>query len=199
MACRMCFQSRDSGAAASKYSSWICIFSGRFFGRTILPRHMTSPSAPALAQATRLDDFDRRILAELSRDGRLSNSDLARRIGLSASACWMRVRALEESGVIKGYAAVIDRALIGLPETVTVDKQKHTGDVLEGFEAAIERMPQVIEASLVAGDFDYYLRVAASSTADYEHFLREKLYRIPGVRQARSIFILRELARPLAL
>ncbi|MHB8813952.1 MAG: Lrp/AsnC family transcriptional regulator [Steroidobacteraceae bacterium] len=174
---------------------------------------MTSPTAPAgptalpgangTAEPHRLDEIDHRILAELSRDGRLSNTDLARRIGLSASACWTRVRALEESGVIKGYAAIIDRAAIGLPETVvvevTVDKQKHTGDVLEGFEAAIERMPQVIEASLVAGDFDYYLRVAASSTADYEHFLREKLYRVPGVRQARSIFILREIPRPLAL
>jgi Lrp/AsnC family leucine-responsive transcriptional regulator len=168
-----------------------------------------SPSAPATPPATtataphRLDEVDHRILAELSSDGRLSNTDLAHRIGLSASACWTRVRALEESGVIKGYAAIIDRAAIGLPETVvvevTVDKQKHTGDVLAGFEAAIEGMPQVIEASLVAGDFDYYLRVAASSTADYEQFLRAKLYRIPGVRQARSIFILREIPRPLAL
>lgn len=168
---------------------------------------MADPLAPTtpipVAPPHQLDDIDHRILAELSRDGRLSNTDLARRIGLSASACWTRVRALEESGIIKGYTAIIDRAAIGFPETVvvevTVDKQKHTGDVLEGFEAAIERMPQVIEASLVAGDFDYYLRVAASSTADYEHFLREKLYRVPGVRQARSIFILREIARPLIL
>lgn len=164
---------------------------------------MSTPSAPAPLEPHRLDEIDHRILTELSRDGRLSNTDLAQRIGLSASACWTRVRALEDCGVIKGYAAIIDRAAIGLPETVvvevTVDKQKHTGDVLAGFEAAIAGMPQVIEASLVAGDFDYYLRVAASSTADYEHFLREKLYRIPGVRQARSIFILREIARPLAI
>ncbi|HWF98831.1 MAG TPA: Lrp/AsnC family transcriptional regulator [Steroidobacteraceae bacterium] len=169
----------------------------------------TTPATPATAAGSaaagthRFDEIDHRILAELARDGRLSNTDLAHRIGLSPSACWTRVRALESSGVIKGYAAIIDRAAIGLPETVvvevTVDKQKHTGDVLEGFEAAILQMPQVIEASLVAGDFDYYLRVAASSTADYEHFLREKLYRIPGVRQARSIFILREIARPLAI
>jgi len=164
---------------------------------------MTDPTTTASDEPHRLDGIDHRILAELSSDGRLSNTDLARRIGLSPSACWTRVRALEQSGVIKGYAAIIDRAAIGLPETVvvevTVDKQKQTGDVLAGFEAAIERLPQVIEASLVAGDFDYYLRVAASSTTDYEHFLREKLYRIPGVRQARSIFILREIPRPLAL
>jgi Lrp/AsnC family leucine-responsive transcriptional regulator len=138
----------------------------------------TASAAPTPVAPHRLDDIDHRILAELSHDGRLSNTDLARRIGLSPSACWTRVRALEQSGIIKGYTAIIDRAAIGFPETVvvevTVDKQKHTGDVLEGFEAA-------------------------SSTADYEHFLREKLYRVPGVRQARSIFILREIARPLTL
>jgi Lrp/AsnC family leucine-responsive transcriptional regulator len=167
------------------------------------PLAPASAPAPGATQANRYDELDHRILTELARDGRLSNTELARRIGLSASACWTRVRALEESGVIKGYAAIIDRAAIGRPETVvvevTLDKQKHTRDVLAGFEAAIERMPEIIEASLVAGDFDYYLRVAASSTADYEHFLREKLYRIPGVRQARSIFILREIAHPLVL
>ena len=150
-----------------------------------------------------LDELDRRILTELSRNGRLSNTDLARRVGLSASACWTRVRALEESGVIKGYTAVIDRAAIGMPETivveVTLDKHKHAGDAMENFGRAIERLPQVIDAAVVAGDFDYYLRVAASSTAEYEYFLREKLYRIPSVRQARSIFILREIPRPLSL
>ena len=107
------------------------------------------------------------------------------------------MRALEENGVIKGYTAIIDRAAVGLPETivveVTLEKQRHTGNVLDAFEKAIANLPQVIEAALVAGDFDYYLRVAASSTTDYERFLREKLYRIPGVRQARSIFILREM------
>jgi Lrp/AsnC family leucine-responsive transcriptional regulator len=151
----------------------------------------------------RVDNIDRKILTELSREGRLSNADLARRVGLSASACWTRVRALEDSRVIKGYTAIIDRAAIGLPETVvvevTVDKQKHAGDALETFAKAIERLPQVIDSAVVAGDFDYYLRVAASSTSDYEHFLREKLYRIPSVRQARSIFVLREITRPLVI
>jgi Lrp/AsnC family leucine-responsive transcriptional regulator len=140
---------------------------------------MTTSTLPATGSAIRLDDLDHRILDELSRDGRT------------------RVRALEENGVIKGYAAIIDRAAVGLPETivveVTLEKQRHTGNVLDAFEKAIANLPQVIEAALVAGDFDYYLRVAASSTTDYERFLREKLYRIPGVRQARSIFILREM------
>jgi Lrp/AsnC family transcriptional regulator, leucine-responsive regulatory protein len=158
---------------------------------------MNSSTLPAAGAAIRLDDLDQRILDELSRDGRLSNTDLAHRIGLSPSACWTRVRALEENGVIKGYTAIINRAAVGLPETVvvevTLEKQRHTGNVLDAFEKAIANLPEVIEAALVAGDFDYYLRVAASSTTDYERFLREKLYRIPGVRQARSIFILREM------
>jgi Lrp/AsnC family leucine-responsive transcriptional regulator len=156
---------------------------------------MHSSTLPATGTAIRLDDLDHRILDELSRDGRLSNTDLAHRIGLSPSACWTRVRALEENGVIKGYSAIINRAAIGLPETivveVTLEKQRQTGNVLDAFEKAIASLPEVIEAALVAGDFDYYLRVAASSTT--ERFLREKLYRIPQVRQARSIFILREM------
>lgn len=162
---------------------------------------MNSTSLPVRAPAIKLDELDQRIWEELSRDGRLSNTELAQRIGLSPSACWTRVRALEENGVIKGYTALIDRAAVGLPETimveVTLEKQRHTANVLDSFERAIAHLPEVIEAALVAGDFDYYLRVAASSTADYERFLREKLYRIPGVRQARSIFILREMRGPL--
>jgi Lrp/AsnC family leucine-responsive transcriptional regulator len=144
-----------------------------------------------------LDDLDRRILAELARDGRISNSDLARLVGLSASSCWTRVRALERRGVIKGYAAQVNRAALGLPETVmvevTLDKQRNAGGVVEAFIREIERLPEVVEAMVVAGDFDFYLRVVAASTADYDRFLREKLYRIPSVREARSIFILRDV------
>jgi Lrp/AsnC family leucine-responsive transcriptional regulator len=158
---------------------------------------MAKSTLRVTATPVRLDDLDHRILDELARDGRLSNTDLAHRIGLSPSACWTRVRALEENGVIKGYTAIIDRAAVGLAETivveVTLEKQRHTGNVLDAFEKAIANLPEVVEAALVAGDFDYYLRVAAASTTDYERFLREKLYRIPGVRQARSIFILREM------
>ncbi len=158
---------------------------------------MNRSTLPVTTATLRLDEVDHRILDELTSNGRLSNADLAQRIGLSPSACWTRVRALEEHGVIKGYTAIIDRAALGMPETivveVTLEKQRQTGNVLDAFEKAITNLPQVIEAALVAGDFDYYLRVAASSTTDYERFLREKLYRIPGVRQARSIFILREM------
>ncbi|HVW71045.1 MAG TPA: Lrp/AsnC family transcriptional regulator [Steroidobacteraceae bacterium] len=150
-----------------------------------------------MKNATRLDDIDRQILEELSRDGRLSNSDLARRVGLSASACWTRVQALETSQVIQGYTAIVDRASLGLPETIVVEVtlEKHSSDAIESFGKAIERLPEVIDAAVVAGDFDFHLQVAAASTADYEHFLREKLRCIPNVRRVRSIFLLRQIKR----
>src|SRR6202451_2652914 len=109
---------------------------------------MNSPTLPAASTAIRLDDLDHRILDELSRDGKLSNTDLAHRIGLSPSACWTRVRALEKNGVIKGYTAIIDRAAVGLPETivveVTLEKQRHTGNVLDAFQKAVSNLAQVI-------------------------------------------------------
>jgi Lrp/AsnC family transcriptional regulator, leucine-responsive regulatory protein len=117
---------------------------------------MNSSTLPATGAAVRLDELDHRILDELSRDGRLSNTDLAQRIGLSPSACWTRVRALEENGVIQGYTAIIDRAAVGLPETIVVEmtlaKHRHTGNVLDAFEKAIANLPQAIEAALAAGD-----------------------------------------------
>src|SRR6202041_3717027 len=113
---------------------------------------MNSSTLTATGAAIRLDDIDHRILDELSRDGRLSNTDLAHRIGLSPSACWTRVRALEENGVIKGYAAIIDRAAVGLPETimveVTLEKQRHTGFDLDGYVRAIANLRLIMEAGL---------------------------------------------------
>lgn len=153
-------------------------------------------NAPRSA-APALDDIDRQILDELSQNGRLSNSDLARRVGLSASACWTRVQALEASRVIQGYTAIVDRAALGLPETIVVEVtlEEHNSEAIESFGKAIEKLPEVIDAAMVAGDFDFHLQVAAASTADYEQFLREKLRCIPNVRRVRSIFLLREIKR----
>src|ERR1700691_720917 len=115
---------------------------------------MNSPTLPPTGAAIRLDELDHRILDELSRDGRVSNTDLAHRIGLSPSACWTRVHALEKNGVVKGYTAIIDRAAVGLPETivveVTLEKQRHTGNVLDALEKAIANLPEESECALVA-------------------------------------------------
>jgi Lrp/AsnC family leucine-responsive transcriptional regulator len=142
-----------------------------------------------------LDATDRRILSELSRNGRISLTELAPLVGLSQSPCWTRVKRLEESGIISGYAALIDHNAIGLGEVVFVEVtlDNHTDDRVAEFGEQIARVPEVLEAHLVAGAYDYLLKVVVGSTAEYERFLRDRLYKIKGIRQSRSTFALRTL------
>ncbi len=147
-----------------------------------------------------MDATDRRILRALARQGRLSNAELAEAVGLSPSPCWTRVRRLEQSGVIKGYHAMLDQAALGLPDTVFVEimMERHDEESLRRFEEAVANMPEVLEAWLVTGEYDYVLKAAVSGTAGYEKMLREKLYRLPGVRHSRTSFTLRCLKRELS-
>lgn len=140
-----------------------------------------------------LDAIDRRILRELCRDGRLSNVKLAERVGLSPTPCWNRVRALEEGGVIDGYAALLNQKALGLPDTVLIEVtlDKHDERTLERFGEALAGLPEVVEAFLVSGGYDYLIKVAVAGTEGYESFLRHKLYRLPGFLNSRSIFALR--------
>lgn len=148
---------------------------------------------PDESSARGLDAIDRRILRELSGDGRLSNTQLAERVGLSPSPCWQRTRRLEAEGYIRGYAALLDRELLGVPETVLVEVMldRHDEEVLENFGRQIVELPEVIEVWLVSGEYDYMLKVAVSGTRGYEDFLRKRLFRIPGIRNSRSCFALR--------
>jgi len=150
---------------------------------------------PSTTKNDRLDLIDRKILSALMKDGRLTNSELAAKIGLSPSSCWTRVRRLEAEGAIERYVAIISQAALGLANFVFVEitLEKHTDKVLDQFGAAVARMPEVVEADLVAGEYDYLIKVAVRDTADYERFLRERLYRIEGVRHTRSTFSLRAL------
>lgn len=145
----------------------------------------------------RLDPTDRRILSALIADGRLTNAQLADTVGLSPSPCWTRVRRLEESGTIERYTAVIDQKALGLRDIVFVEitLRNHDDQVLERFGAELARMPEVLEAHLVTGEYDYLIKVAVADTADYERFLRERLYRIEGIRHSRSTFSLRALKK----
>lgn len=140
-----------------------------------------------------LDEIDRRILRELSRDGRLSNSQLADKVGLSASPCWQRTRRLENEGYISGYSAILNREMLGAGETVLIDVtlERHDDAVLEAFGRAMAEMPEVIEVWLVTGEYDYIIKVAVNGTRGYEEFLRRRLYRVPGIRHSRSSFALR--------
>jgi Lrp/AsnC family transcriptional regulator, leucine-responsive regulatory protein len=146
---------------------------------------------------SKLDLIDRRILSSLQADGRMAIVDLAERVGLSASPCWARVRRMEAAGVIVGYTALIDPGALGLSDLVFVEitLEKHDDKVLEQFGQALADIAEIVEAYLVTGDHDYLVKVAVSDTADYERFLREKLYRIKGIRHTRSTFSLRSLKR----
>ncbi|WP_373377005.1 Lrp/AsnC family transcriptional regulator [Cupriavidus nantongensis] len=150
-----------------------------------------------MAQSPKLDDTDRRILRELRRDGRLSNARLAEQVGLSATPCWNRVRALEESGVIEGYAALLNQRALGLPDTVLIEVtlERHDDDMLYRFGKALAELPEVMEAYLLTGEYDYLIKVAVAGTQGYEEFLRHKLYKLPGLRHSRSTFVLRTLKR----
>jgi len=142
-----------------------------------------------------MDEIDNRILRELQFNARLSNADLASRVGLSASPCWNRVRALEKQGVIEKYVAIFDQAALGLPDTVIIEVtlDRHDEDILKTFAAALERMPEVVEAYLMTGEYDFFIKVAVAGTDGYERFLREKLYKVPGIRHSRTSFTLRRL------
>ncbi|WER48537.1 Lrp/AsnC family transcriptional regulator [Cupriavidus sp. WKF15] len=150
-----------------------------------------------MAIVPKLDDVDRRILRELRRDGRLSNARLAEQVGLSATPCWNRVRALEESGVIEGYAALLNQKALGLPDTVLIEVtlERHDDDMLDRFGQALAKLPEVLEAHLLTGEYDYLIKVAVAGTEGYEEFLRHKLYKLPGLRHSRSTFVLRTLKR----
>ncbi|MCU0815454.1 MAG: Lrp/AsnC family transcriptional regulator [Cypionkella sp.] len=139
---------------------------------------------------TKLDEINHRILRELFRDGRISNLDLAERVGLSPSACLRRVQELERAGIIKGYRAVLDPAKLGIGFVayVTVGLNTHTKAAQEAFERAIARAPQVTECHNITGTVEYLLRVEAEDLASYKHWHTDVLGVLPQV-QAITTFV----------
>jgi Lrp/AsnC family transcriptional regulator, leucine-responsive regulatory protein len=132
---------------------------------------------------TKLDAINERILRELTRDGRISNIDLAARAGLSPSACLRRVQEMERAGIIKGYRAVLDPARmgVGFVAYMAVGLSQHTKAAQEAFERAVARAPEVREVHNVTGTVEYLLRVEAEDLAAYKHFHTEVLGVIPQV------------------
>jgi len=140
-----------------------------------------------------LDEIDLKILSALQQNARIANVDLAKQVGLSPTPCWNRVKALEESGVIEKYVTILNHAALGYPDTVVVEVtiDRHDEAALQKFESAIADFPEVVEAYLTTGEYDYYIKAAVAGTEGYEHFLRQRLYKIPGIRHSRSSFMLR--------
>lgn len=145
---------------------------------------------------SKLDRYDLRILAELQRDARISNQELAERIGLSPSPCSRRVRQLEDDGYILRQVALLDRKQLGLTLTVyvLVGMDRHTPERFAHFEGQIRQCPQVLECSLVTGmEADYQLKVVVPDMDRYQQFLLGTLTRIEGVSSVRSSFVLNQV------
>ena len=142
-----------------------------------------------------LDRIDRKILSALRQDGRLTIAQLSEMVGLSSSPCWTRVKRLESLIIIEGYTANINAKAIGINELffIEITLERHDDEILEQFSDALSQMPEVVEAHLVTGDYDYLVKVAVRNAEHYERFLRKKLYSMKGIRHTRSIFALRPL------
>ena len=148
-----------------------------------------------------IDETDRRILSVLQTDGRITNAELAERIHLSESACHRRVRRLEASGVIEGYFAHLNPAVLGRPTDVFVEitlTDQHE-DTLDAFEAAVKDSPEIMFCHLMSGTADYLLHIVTSDTAGYERIHRTVLARLPSVSRIRSSFALRTVSKKTAL
>ena len=149
-----------------------------------------------------LDRYDRQILQLLQENGRLSNQELADRIGLSPSPCLRRVRALEDSGLITGYRALVDAKALGLSlmALIHISMDQHTPERFEGLEAAIREVPEVLECLLITGQSaDYQLKVVVRDMDAYQELLLNRITRIPGVTGVHSSFVLRQVVNTTRL
>lgn len=149
-----------------------------------------------------MDRFDRQILEVLQTEGRISNQDLAERIGLSPAPCLRRVRALEESGLIQGYRALLDAKSLGLSlmALIHISMDQHTAERFEHFELAIQALPEVLECLLITGQSaDYQLKVVVRDMDAFQELLLNRITRIPGVTGVHSSFVMRRVVDRTAL
>ncbi|MBP8232842.1 Lrp/AsnC ligand binding domain-containing protein [Rhizorhabdus sp.] len=151
-----------------------------------------SPPDPKLVQ---IDETDRRLLRVLQDDGRITNQALAQICGMSPAACFDRVKRLRERGVITGYTALLDPEQLdqGLMIFIEVMLDRTTDDVFTAFSEHVRRVPQVLECHMVAGGFDYLLKVRVSNMSAYRTFLGDILTAMPGVRETRTYAVLEEV------
>ncbi len=148
-----------------------------------------------------LDRYDKAILVELQRDGRISNVQLAGLVSLSESACLRRVRVLEQAGLIERYVALLNQKEAGLPGTVFVHiaLRREEQSELAAFEAAVQNIPEVMECYPPTGEFDYLLRLVIPDMADFERLHNEALTRLPGVARVNSSVAIRTVRKTTEL
>jgi Lrp/AsnC family leucine-responsive transcriptional regulator len=147
-----------------------------------------------------MDDIDRRILRELQLDGRLSNQELAARVGLTPSPCLRRVRQLEQDGVISGYRAIVEPEAVGRGFEVLVSVEvARDRELIENFEAALQDIPDVLEAYRLFGSPGCLLRIAVADVTAYERLWIERLTALPGVTEVNSQIIMKPIKHPQGL
>lgn len=148
-----------------------------------------------------MDAVDRKILAALQQDGRLTVTELATQVGLSISPCHRRLRELERSGAIRGYRAVVDADALGLSfeALVFITMRQEDRDTLIGFEAGVAGIPQVVQAQRLFGDPDYLLRIVTTDLTAYQRLQDERLSALPGVQRMTSTLVMKRIVqdRPL--
>lgn len=144
-----------------------------------------------------LDEIDRKIIAAIQVDGKITTQDLSDKVGLSASPCARRVRLLEQSGIIKGYTAVIDQKKAGLPISAfaSIKLERQREEDLDRFSQAVTRWPEVLDCYLMTGQRDYLLRIVVRDLDAYEEFLKDKLTRLDNVASIESSFALKQVKR----
>ena len=150
---------------------------------------------------TRLDPIDRLILSELQANGRMTNVELAKRVGISAPPCLRRVRALEEAGFIDKFVTLLDQKRVGLTDTVFVHivlKREEKSELL-AFEEAVQNIPEILECYLMTGEFDYLLHLVVANMADFERLHNDALTQLPGVARVNSSFAIRTVQKTTEL
>ena len=149
-----------------------------------------------------MDRYDRAILEVIQNDGRISNQELADKVGLSPSPCLRRVRALEETGIITGYRAIVDAKKMGLSlmAILMISMDRHTPERFANFDRIVSELPEVLECLLITGqDADYQLKVIVNDMDGYQRLLLDKITRIEGVSGVHSSFVMRQVVNKTAV
>jgi len=148
-----------------------------------------------------LDRYDAAILKALQREGRLSNRELAERVGLSAAPCWRRVKRLEEEGYIQDYIALVNPKKVNLQvfAFAEISLDNHHPATLAAFDEAVQQSPEILECHSVSGQCDYFLKIVARDMEAYERFLSGQLLQVKGIRSANTLFSLKRSKMTRAL
>ncbi len=148
-----------------------------------------------------LDSYSLSILRELQRDARQTVQQIADRVGLSSTPCWKRIKDMESAGVITGYSALVDRTRVGLNLLVVaeINLSQHSEDVVQAFERAVQATPPIVRCLSTTGQSDYILTVLVPGIAEYERFLHDQLFKLPGVTHVRSSIVLKEVKADVRL